>query len=285
MHRSGLQTLEHARKIRIGQIKFTNALPLCHFIDNANPLIEKVPGAQNELNAWLAEGSVDMGLVSAFAYAQIADDYALLRGLSISSRGPVGSILFFSKRPLAELDGCVVALPTTSASAANLTKILLAEMGVKPTYITREPDLPRMMEEADAALLIADFALYWGRQEHPYLMFDLGEEWHNRTGHSMTFGVCAVPKRLIESDPDTVREIHRLFLESKRKSLANMEAIYAEAQAMLGQNAEYWKQYFSKLIYEFDENMAMGANAYFDAAYRHGLLPKPVKVELWGDEK
>jgi chorismate dehydratase len=79
-----------------------------------------------------------------------------------------------------------------------------------------------------------------------------------------------------------VRAIHQLFLEGKRKGYANMEAIYAESMRMVGQTREFWKRYFDKLIHDFDEALAVGANAYFDAAYRHGLLPKPVKVELWG---
>ena len=285
LQQHGLQTLDGSRKIRIGQIKFTNALPICHYIDSTNPMVEQVPGAPNELNRWLAEGSVDVGLISAFSYGEHADEYVALRGLSVSSRGPVGSIFFFSKRPLEELDGCVVALPTTSASSANLLKILLAEIGVKPTYITLEPDLPNMMEVAEGALLIADHALYWSVQDHPYRMYDLGEEWNKRTGYSMTFAVCAVPKRLLESDPEKVRAIHQLFLEGKRKGYANMEAIYAEGMRMVGQTREFWKTYFAKLIHDFDETLAVGANAYFDAAYRHGLLPKPVKVELWGDER
>lgn len=274
-------------KVRMGQIKFTNALPICLFIDQNDPMVECVPGAPNELNKWLAEGQVDVGLISAFSYAEHADEYVALRGLSVSSRGPVGSIFFFSKRPLEELSGCVVALPVTSASSSNLLKVLLAEAGVRDvTYITREPDLPSMMEEAEGALLIADAALYWSVQNTPYQMYDLGEEWNKRTGHSMTFAVCAVPKRLVEQEPDKVRKIHQMFLEGKRKGYADMAAVYAESNRLLpGQPEEFWRSYFNKLIHDFDENLVVGAEAYFAAAHRHGLLPKPVKVELWGDEE
>jgi chorismate dehydratase len=283
--REDAATGNQSAKLRVGQIKYTNALPICHFLEKQDPDIEYYPGAPSELNRWLAEGLVDVGLVSAFAYAANAENYVALRGLSISSRGPVGSIFFFSRYPLEELDGKTVALSNISASSINLLKVLLAEIGVKPNYISRDPDLPKMMEEADGALLIADQALYWSLQDHGLHRYDLGEEWNRRTGHSMTFAVCAVPKKLLETNPDKVRKIHDFFLDGKRKGLANMEAVVAEAIRMLGQNEEFWRNYFDKLIYDFDEDMVRGAEAFFDAAWRHGLLQKPVKVELWGDDK
>jgi len=271
-------------QLRIGQIKFTNALPICHFIDRADPETTFIPGSPAELNGWLSRGEIDAGLVSAFAYAELADQFVALRGLSVSSRGPVGSIFLFSKRPIEELDGCIIALTKKSASSTNLLRILLAEMGLKPTYFVSDDPLPTMLESAEAALLIADDALYWSVQDHGLHMYDLGQEWNRRTGHSMTFAVCAVPRRLVLEDPERVRKIHRLFLNGKRQGLANMDAVVAEAIRMMGQSELFWRTYFGKLLYDLDEEMATGANAYFDAAYRHGLLSKPVKVELWGDE-
>lgn len=284
-HTSGKLVPTDNRKQRIGQIKFTNALPICHFIDRSDLSFEFWPGAPTELNRWLAEGAIDAGLISAFAYAESAGQYVALRGLSITSRGPVGSIFFFSKRPLEELSGCTVALTSHSASSNNLLKILLAEIGLRDlTYLTREPDLPKMLAEADAALLIADPALYWSVQDHKCYMYDLGEEWYRRTGHSMTFAVCAVPKRLVEENPEGVQKIHRLFLEGKRKGRDDLDAVIVAATEMLGQSEEFWRAYFAKLIYDFDEDLAVGANAFFEAAYRHGLLAAPAKIELWGDE-
>lgn len=274
-----------AHILRVGQIKYTNALPICHFLEKNDPDIEYYPGAPIELNKWLAEGAVDVGLVSSFAYAEHADTMVALRGLSISSRGPVGSIFFFSKRPLEELDGCTVALASISASSVNLLKVLLAEIGVTPTYITREPNLPEMLEEAEGALLIADQALYWSLQDHGCYVYDLGEEWYRRTGHNMTFAVCAVPKRLLTANSEKVRKIHRFFLEGKRKGLADMDEIVREAQRMLGQSESFWRNYFGNLIYDFNEELAAGADLFFEKAHRHGLLEKPAKVELWGDEE
>lgn len=284
-HTTGSNTTKDDHVLRVGQIKFTNALPICHFLEKNDPAIQFRPGAPTELNKWLAEGTVDCGLVSAFAYAERADEYVALRGLSVSSRGPVGSIFLFSKKPIEELDGCTVALTTMSASSINLAKVLLGEMGLNVNYLPHESDLPRMMEKADAAVLIADDALHWSVQPHGYYRYDLGEEWNKLTGLSMTFAVVAVPKKLLATNPEKVRKIHRFFLDGKRKGYADMEAVIREATRMMGQSEAFWRNYFAKLIHDLDDDLVTGLEAFFDAAHRHGLLPKPVKVELWGDDE
>lgn len=272
-------------KLLIGQNRYINTWPITHMLDHDNPNMEYHTGAPAQLNQWLAEGKVEVGLISAFSYAEHAGQYVALRGLSVSSRGPVGSIFLFSKRPIEELNGCVIAMTNTSASSTNLLRILLAEMGIQPEYVTREPNLATMMDGAEAALLIGDEALYWSVQEHPYRMYDLGELWNKLTGHSMTFAICAVPKKLVETNPEKVRKIHQYFLEGKQKGYANMDAIVKAAIQQQGETEAFWKGYFAKLIHDFDEDLVRGAEAYFAAAHRHGLLPTPVKVELWGDEK
>lgn len=270
-------------KIRIGRISYTNILPLYHFADRGLPEIEMITAVPAQLNQWLAEGSIDCGAISAFSYGQHAEEYVALRGLSVSCRGPVGSIFLFSKRPMDDLHGRTVALTWTSASSVNLLKILLHKYcAVTPSYITMEPHLPSMMEGADAALLIGDEALYWSQQEHPYHVYDLGEEWYRRTGHSMTFAVFAVSRRLLREQPDKVKKIHQLFLQSKRLGEERRDEVIAEAMRRYDYPMEFWQQYFSNLIYDFDEELARGAEAYFAAAHELGLLAKPAKVNLWG---
>lgn len=270
-------------KIRIGRISYTNILPIYHFVDTSNPEFEFIPAVPSQLNGWLAEGTIDCGAISAFAYGQHAEEYVALRGLSVTSRGPVGSIFLFSKKPMDELEGATVALTWTSASSVNLLKIILEEFcHVHPVYTTMNPHLEEMMEVADAALLIGDEALFWSQQNHPYHMYDLGAEWYQRTGMSMTFAVFAVSKRLLREQPQKVEKIHKLFLDSKRLGLANMDQIVQEAMGKCGLKEEFWHSYFSRLIYDFDEELAIGAEGYFDAAYRLGLLPSPAKVTIWG---
>lgn len=274
------------RGLRVGRISYSNILPVFHFIDQEahSHGIEFVTAVPSELNRMLANAEVVAGPISAFSYAEHADQYYAMSNLSVSSRGPVGSIFLFSKRPMDDLDGKTVALPTTSASSANLLKILLERYcGVKPHYITRPPHLRDMMQEAEATLLIGDDALYWSLQEHFYSVYDLGAEWFRRTGHSMTFAVWAVRREFIHEFPDDANRLHRLFLESKRRGLAHMDQVIAGAIREHGQTYEFWNSYFGKLIHDFKGDLVKGAEAYFQSAYEQELLPQPVKVELWGE--
>jgi chorismate dehydratase len=272
-------------KIRVGRIGYSNILPVYHFLDQeeGSHLFEFVPAVPTQLNEMLAKGDVVAGPISAFSYAEHADQYYAMSDLSVSSRGPVGSIFLFAKRPMDDLNGKTVALTSTSASSVNLLKILLQEYcGVTPVYKTQPPHLHQMMESAEAALLIGDDALYWSLQDHPYTVYDLGAEWHRRTGHSMTFAIWAIRKDFVRQYPEHASVLHRMFLNSKRKGLAHLDQVIAEAIRLNGQNYDFWKSYFDKLIHDFAGNLVTGAEAYFEAAYHLGLLSRPVRIELWG---
>ena len=66
-----------------------------------------------------------------------------------------------------------------------------------PTYVEMPPDLPAMLRDADAALLIGDEAIraYW---EPPAGLhtYDLGTEWKAWTGLPMVYAVWAVRARV-----------------------------------------------------------------------------------------
>ena len=80
------------------------------------------------------------------------------------------SILLLSKVPAEELGGRTVALTNTSRTSQVLARILLAKRwGVDADYVEMPPDLPAMLRDADAALLIGDEALraYWEPPDGP----------------------------------------------------------------------------------------------------------------------
>lgn len=270
--------------IRIGKIRYTNVLPIFHFmpIDQRDVLyFTEVPTV---LNRMLAAGELDVAPISAFSYAEHAESYVALRGLSVASKGPVGSIFLFSKFPLDSLDGKRVALTNTSATSVNLLKVILHEhYQVRPNYVTVEPHLDAMMKTADAALLIGDDALAWSRKSTDYRVYDLGLEWYKRTGLPMVFAIWAMRKDFIQQFPYEAKMLHRQFLASKSLGQLHPEAIVQAAIDLAGEDEGFWKSYFSKLSHELHGEWRQGAETYFAAAYRQGLLASPVQLELWGE--
>jgi chorismate dehydratase len=272
--------------IRIGKINYTNVWPIYHFFPHERfgsslEWIEQVPTG---LNRAMMNGEVDMGAFSSFAYAQNYERYELFPNLSVSALGSVHSILLFHKKPLEELDGAVVCLPTTSATSVNLLKILLHRFyEVTPRYLYAPPSLETMMEQADAALLIGDDAIRASWTNHPYQVSDLGQLWHEFTGHWMTFAVWAVRKQTIEEQPGFVSAVYDAFQESKRAGLADPEPIIREAQAKIGGTTDYWRRYFSNLSHDFGPDQQKGLSLYYRLAQELGLLDKPAQLRIWSD--
>ena len=113
--------------LRIGRIAYLNVAPYFHYLQEEGFAGEIVSGVPSELNAMLSDGSIDACPSSSYEYGLHADDYFLLPDHSISSVGPVHSVLLFTPGPLAALTGTEVAITGESATSINLLKILLKE--------------------------------------------------------------------------------------------------------------------------------------------------------------
>src|SRR5688572_32994600 len=123
--------------IRLGHIEYSNCFPVhALLVGDAQPAgVEIVSGTPSQLNAALEARTIDVAPCSSIEYARHADTYRLLPGFVIASDGPVGSILFESDRPIEELGGTTIAVPTASATSVVLLKILLRlKYGIDARY-------------------------------------------------------------------------------------------------------------------------------------------------------
>ncbi|EOS57497.1 menaquinone biosynthesis protein [Paenibacillus barengoltzii] len=275
-------------EVLIGKIKYSNVWPVFHYFDEtrlsrASQLITEVP---SKLNRRMLGGTLDISPVSSFAYGYGSERFLLLPDLSVSSDGPVASILLFSRKPPEEIANGKIALTNTSATSVNLLKIIMEKAyGGKPEYWDSEPDLELMMAESDGALLIGDHAIQASWRDHGYIVTDLGEVWKSWTGYGMTFAVWAVQKAFAEAHGDFLAEVAEAFVESKRMSLSDVSPLVAKACAEIGGTAEYWRHYFTQNIrYDFNESHRQGLSLYFDYAYEMGLLDHRVELEIWSDK-
>ncbi|WP_127585281.1 menaquinone biosynthetic enzyme MqnA/MqnD family protein [Paenibacillus koleovorans] len=273
-------------QIRIGKINYTNVWPIYHFFphERFEGRLEWIETVPTGLNKAMKAGQIDMGAISSFAYGESYQDYEMYPDLSVSAVDKVNSILLFHRRPLEELDGARLALPTTSATSVNLLKVLLEKFyGVKPQYEYATPSLKEMMETNEAALLIGDDAIRASWTEHPYLVTDLGELWRRCTGTGMTFAVWAVRKQTIREFPELIADIHQAFLESKRHGVRDPESIIRQAMQTVGGEADYWRHYFRHLNHDFGEAQQQGLRLYFRYARELGLLAHDVPLQFWTD--
>lgn len=271
-------------KLRIGRIDFTNVWPIFHHFSSERfaGRVELVTEVPSSLNRAMAAGQIDMGPISSFAYGEHFDEYVLFPELSVSAKGRVNSILLFHRRPLAELAGSGIMLPTTSASSVNLLKILMREQfDASPVYRYDKPDLSRMREEEAAALLIGDDAIRADWHNEQLAVTDLGEWWNRLTGKWMSFAVWAVRKDALARHGDLIAEVFQAFLTSKQQGLSTPEPMIRHAVDTVGGTDSYWQGYFNQLCFDFGPSQWEGLQLYYDRAYDLGLLPRPVEMNIW----
>ena len=153
---------------RLGHIQFINCLPLYYGMVKQDVLldVDLVRADPADLAEMITGGDLDIAPIPAIEYARHAEELVLLPDISISSDGEVQSILLVSQVPAEQIGpDATVALAANSRTSQVLARVLLAKRwGVQPTYVEMPPDLPAMLRDADAALLIGDEALrtYWG---------------------------------------------------------------------------------------------------------------------------
>ncbi|MWC28468.1 menaquinone biosynthesis protein [Paenibacillus sp. MMS18-CY102] len=264
--------------LAIGRIDYANAWPLFHYVTEpamsalGARIVSRIPA---ELNRTLLSGELAMSAVSSFAYARHAEQYLLLPDVSVSSVGSVHSILLFLKKPLDQVRKGVIAVTNASATSVNLLKVLMSVyLEGEPTYETMEPNLDKMLEHADAALLIGDPAIHASWRGTELQVIDLGKMWHDFTGLGMTYAVVAVRKEAAARHYDTIAAVHQLMVESKRKSLLNPELLVQQACESLGGEPDYWRLYFRALKYDFGERQQAGLRLYLKYATELNLLDR-----------
>jgi chorismate dehydratase len=270
------------KMIRVGKIAFTNILPLYHYANFSDLPVELVSKVPSQLNRGMAEGSIDVGPISAFTYAEDYPNYVLMPDLSVSAKGQVRSIFLFSKyKDFTAVKDGKIALPNTSATSIHLLKILLEYMaGGKPTYTTEKPNVNAMMEHADAALLIGDDALLASWHNQNYYAFDLGWQWYKETGLPMTFAVWAVRRQIVEHQMELLFSIYERFLNAKQRSKKEPMPVIQAAMKKLGGDVATWQEYYTGLTYDFGIDERRGLATYYHYAQLAGLIEKDINIEV-----
>ncbi|MCL4079426.1 menaquinone biosynthesis protein [Coriobacteriia bacterium Es71-Z0120] len=273
---------------RLGHIQFLNCLPLYYgLVKSGDHLLEVdlVKAAPRELAERIVAGDLDVAPIPSIEYARHADEFVLLPDIAISSDGEVQSILLASTVPAEELDGRTVALTDTSRTSQVLARVLLAKRwGASPAYVEMPPDLPAMLREAEAALLIGDEALrtYWERPEGVRL-YDLGTEWTAWTGLPMVYAVWAVRRSFAEERPDAVRAVIDALSGSLAYCRAHLDDISEYAARWEHFGADRFRSYFDALQFRFEPRFREGLARYFQEAVGIGALDAVPAIEVLGE--
>lgn len=270
--------------MRLGRIGYVNCYPVYGAMDRgivAQPAT-LITGTPNELNDRLADGRLEVSVVSAVAYAQHAHALELLPDLAISSDGPVRSVLLLSRRPPQELAGARVLVSSSSRTSVKLLEeIARGRWGIELTLSNAKAEAADLVAlEAtshDAVLVIGDAALLLrARGAYPHVV-DLGDEWKRWTGLPFVFAVWAARR---DADRAAVNDIHRALLASRKWGLANLPLLAAEAARVTDVDEGDCAEYLAGLDYGLGPKHLMGLRAFLSRLASRGELPAASLNEL-----
>ena len=269
---------------RVGRIPYVNCYPVYGAIDRGlvrldGTLVDGVPSA---LNRAMADGTLDVSVVSAVEYARDADRYRLLPDLAISCDGPVRSVLLFSDTPAESLGGRRVVV-----SRSSMTSVALLELLFEHVWRSQPEFVPGDAEVSDldafergvrrpARLVIGDAALLLGSGEAqeraaPYrYVYDLGAEWKRWTGQPFVFAVWVARRATPVAE---ALRVHASLIESRNWGLAHLPELAAQAQARTGVSLAACAEYLSGLDYGLSYPHLAGLTEFFRRLVTAGRVP------------
>ena len=249
---------------RISASAYSNTAPLVwSFLygrerGNVELIMDNAPARSAEL---LSQGRVGAALVPVFAYQSI-DDVKLIRDVCVGAKEKVRSVCLVTRG--GELaDAKSVALDTSSRTSVALTQIIFREfLGFEPEWQASPPDIDRMLDAADAALIIGDPALALSA-DPAYRTFDLVELWRSFTGLGFIFAMWMTRSESIVID----------FAAARDEGLAHSADIAANYAGEIGLDVREMQTYLTRNItYTPDDSMTEGMALYFRLAEKHGLI-------------
>ncbi len=272
---------------RVGHIQFLNCLPLYWGLARTGTLLdlELTKDTPEKLSEQLVRGELDISPITLVEFLRHADQLVALPDIAVGCDGPVMSCVIVSQLPLDRLDGHRVALGSTSRTSVRLAQLLLAEQyGVHPDYYVCPPDLGVMMQEAEAAVLIGDAALRASLHDAPRLgleVHDLGLMWKEWTGLPFVFALWAARRDYLAERPESVRDVHRAFLESRDRSVEEVEKVAEQAARWELFDAALLRRYFTTLDFSLGVDQLTGIAEFARRVGATTGFAPDVRVELY----
>jgi chorismate dehydratase len=251
--------------IRIGCVKYLNARPLIYgwpgevVFDHPNKLCQK-----------LAEGALDVALVSSFEFLR-NPIYVLVDGICVSSHGPVHSVFLAYAGKLEEIDE--IEVDPASQTAVNLLRCLLTEAGLRPKLVARTLLIQRAVTPRLAKFFIGDQAIRYREGSEAALHFwDLGEEWEKLTHLPFVYALW-----LIRPEVASPKPIADGLRACRDNNLRELDSVIAAEREFSPQFCAY---YFRECLgYTLGPAEKEGLSTFRRLCEKHGiLLPDPTLV-------
>ena len=244
--------------LKIGRIPYANLFPIFYTLQrecdcSGYKFIEGVPSTLNRL---LRSGEIDISPSSSIEYLRCESQYTLIEDHSISSKGPVGSILLLSNKPIEELEGKTILVSSQSETSVALLGIILRKFyGIECPLESTDESLDSLISKADAFLVIGDDALKaakivanhktgdtpsltlpprgggqgWGE----IYIYDLGYLWYRNTSLPFVFALWIARKDCFSEKAELLKTFIHDLHKAKDLALQNLDKIARELKPLL----------------------------------------------------
>lgn len=267
---------------RVGRIPYINCYPVYgaidrHIVPFQGVLIDGVPTA---LNRQMADGALDVSVISAVEYARNAHQYLLLPDLAVSCDGPVRSVALFSKCPAELLTGRRVVVSRSSMTSAALLELLFEHVWrARPVLVPGDAELSDLgtldVEPHDARLVIGDAALLLTARDretgpvYPHV-YDLGRVWKDWTGLPFVFAVW-VAQRF--GSREAALSVAGALRSSRDWGLAHLDVLAQQAAEATGVELAMCSAYLSGLDYRLSYAHLAGLTEFLRRLVIAGRVP------------
>jgi predicted solute-binding protein len=176
----------------------------------------------------------------------------------------------------AKVEGYIrrVAVDTSSRTSAALVRVLLRDrLGRDPEYAPMPPDVPIMLNSADAALVIGDPALYY---DGDAARLDLGAEWTERTGRPFVYAFWAGRPGVVS--PEDVARL-QAALAAGLGSVGTIAASYNGHPDRAALNEAYLR---GNISYALGAAELGGLSEFYARAHARGLIARVPELRFHG---
>ncbi|MBI3330898.1 MAG: menaquinone biosynthesis protein [Candidatus Omnitrophica bacterium] len=250
---------------RIARIPYLNSAPFYRglALGERYELTDCVPRA---MGVQALAGELLAGLLPLADYFRLEGAYERVGRFGIAVRGRVRSVMLFSRKPLRQLDGAVIAVTEETSTTAILLRLLLEQRHrIIPAAYERGE-----RQDAEALLLIGDEALRFQQRNDQYpFETDLAFEWWLWQHLPCVFAVWAIRK---DAEPDEKQHLESALARSLGVNLRQLERLAHDASPGLGVPAEELRTYLSHFTYRFAQPEEDAIARFKELVNEHHLL-------------
>jgi chorismate dehydratase len=266
-------------KLRIGRIPYANLFPIFYYLDNKCDVSDYrfVKGVPSRLNKMLRDGEIDVCPSSSIEYLRSKDMYRIIPWFSISSSGPIKSILLFSRFPLDELGGKTIAVSSESETSTLLLKIILKEFfSVKCRFRLESrrsvrnilASFPAMLHIGDTAMIEAQKLSLDKRRLSSMYVYDLGDLWDKYTGLPFVFALWMVRKKAAEEKGELIKKLSDDLMKAEKFASKRFRMIAKESPHIKSLSEKTLVEYWKLISYDFSDEQMEGLNLFEKYAKR-----------------